>query len=132
MRPSRWRACGALLFRPACVARRWPAAAALLLSCGALGCSFVPKTKFDAAQSQNRTLTEQTKAQVAEIQNLKVHTRKVEDQLIKAEEDLARLDDQNGRNRQKLANLSSERDRLGKFSGLGGAVPPGGNREGRP
>ncbi len=63
--------------------------------CGALacyGCQTVSQSRYAALQSQNRTLTEQTRAQLAEIENLKIHTRHVEDQLIKAEEDLARQD----------------------------------------
>ena len=46
--------------------------------------------KVAALESQNRTLTEQTRAQLAEIENLKLHSRNVEDRLIRAEEDLAR------------------------------------------
>ena len=57
----------------------------------AAGCGYVPKNQLTACQSQNRALAEQTKAQLAEIENLKVHTHSVEDQLIRAEEDLARL-----------------------------------------
>jgi chemotaxis protein MotB len=76
------------------------------------GCAWVPKNKFDAAQSQNRTLTEQSRAQLSEIENLKIHARTVEDRLIKAEEELAQLDDRAGRDRQKLANLRTERQRL--------------------
>lgn len=67
------------------------------------GCQWVPKSKFEAAQSQNRTLLEQKKAQTAEIENLKIHAHNVEDHLIKAEEELARLDEQHSRDRQKLA-----------------------------
>lgn len=67
----------------------------LLAVCSALaGCRTVSQSKFDAAQTQNRTLSEQSKSQLAEIENLKVHARNVEDQLIRAEEDLARLDEQ--------------------------------------
>lgn len=89
------------------------------------GCGWVPKTQIAACQTQNRTLAEQNKAQVAEIENLKVHTRNVEDQLIRAEEDLAHLDDQNGRERQKLANFTNERQRLAQQLGTAGgpAIP---------
>ncbi len=73
---------------------RWfkTVAAAVLLACGCQATS----TKVETLQSQNRALTEQTRAQLAEIENLKIHARGVEDQLIRAEEDLARLD-QRGR-----------------------------------
>ncbi|MHB1035159.1 MAG: OmpA/MotB family protein [Pirellulales bacterium] len=49
------------------------------------GCAFVPQSDFDACQAQNRTLVEQTRAQLAEIENLKTHSRDVEDQLMRAE-----------------------------------------------
>ncbi len=63
------------------------------------GCQTVSKSQFSACQSQNRTLTEQTRAQLAEIENLKIHTRHVEDQLIRAEEDLARAEQKGGRSK---------------------------------
>jgi chemotaxis protein MotB len=49
-----------------------------------------------AVQSQNRTLTEQSRAQLAEIENLKVHSRSVEDRLIRAEQELARIEQRDG------------------------------------
>ena len=56
-----------------------------LAALSASGCSFVTKSQFAACQSQNRILAEQNKAQLAEIENLKFHARRVEDQLIRAE-----------------------------------------------
>ncbi len=76
-------------------------AASALASCG---CKMATQSQFAACQSQNRTLTEQTKAQLAEIENLKIHSRRVEDQLIHAEEELARLEQPLSRDRQ-LAGL---------------------------
>jgi chemotaxis protein MotB len=73
---------------------------AALSSCG---CTVVSQSKYTALQSQNRTLTEQTKAQISEIENLKIHSRHVEDELIKAEEDLARAEQQDALARQKIA-----------------------------
>ena len=67
-------------------------APALLLL--ATGCSFVPRAQLTAAESQNRSLTEQTRAQLAEIANLKAHARQVQDQLAMAEEELALLDEE--------------------------------------
>ncbi|MEX0677963.1 MAG: OmpA family protein [Pirellulales bacterium] len=57
----------------------------------AWGCQASP-SKVATLESQNRALSEQGRAQLAEIENLKIHARHVEDQLIRAEEDLARLD----------------------------------------
>ncbi len=56
------------------------------------GCGWVPQSKFSSLESQSRILSEQNKAQLSEIANLKVHARNIEDQLIRAEQDLARLE----------------------------------------
>jgi len=83
---------------------------ALAAAVGCGGCGSVSQGKYTAWQSQNRMLTEQSRAQLAEIENLKIHSRRVEDQLIHAEQELARLD--------------QSRQRVGR-----NAVPPGlGNR----
>ena len=67
------------------------AASAIVVVAGALsGCQWAPKSKLVAAQAQGRMLAEQSKAQLAQIENLKIHTRQVEDQLIRAEAELAR------------------------------------------
>ncbi|MGD9723537.1 MAG: flagellar motor protein MotB [Pirellulales bacterium] len=80
------------------------AAALAALSLVSGGCS---SGQVAVLQSQNRTLSEQTKAQLAEIENLKIHARNVEDRLIRAEEDLARAD--TGRGRSKVPpGLSSQ------------------------
>lgn len=52
------------------------------------GCGYVPKTQFNACESQARILSEQSKAQLAEIANLKSHAKKLEDDLLKAEKEL--------------------------------------------
>lgn len=75
----------------------------LVAALGACGCA--SKGQIAACQSQNRTLTEQTKAQLAEIENLKIHTRRVEDQLIRAEEDLARAEQRGGRQAGRAGNV---------------------------
>jgi chemotaxis protein MotB len=72
----------------------------------------VPKSKFDAAQAQNRALSERSKAQLAEIENLRVHSRKIEDELMLAEGDLSQLAEKFGVSRQMLANLGNERQLL--------------------
>ena len=69
--------------------QRAGAAAMLLLIAG---CGFVSQSRYRASQTQNRALAEQNKAQLAEIENLKVHTRSVEDRLIEAERTLAARD----------------------------------------
>ncbi|MDZ4819363.1 MAG: hypothetical protein SGJ20_10360 [Planctomycetota bacterium] len=43
-------------------------------------------------QSQNRTLSEQTKTQLAEIEKLKTHARSLEDRLIESEHQLAAME----------------------------------------
>ena len=102
--------------------------AAMLASLTALpGCQFAPKGQLTACQTQNRSLAEQTKAQLAEIENLKAHNRTVENQLIQAEEELADLDQRTGVDRKQLANFEHERAELrGQVQGLArnaGRVP---------
>lgn len=104
----------------------------LLFSCftGLLcGCGWAPNPRLSAALEQNRQLSERTQAQLAEIENLKTHSRQVEDQLIQAEDELAFLDEQYGIDRRKLANLRSERSRLrGSILDLGKQGASLGNR----
>jgi chemotaxis protein MotB len=78
---------------------------ASLSVCG--GC-FVPKTQLNESQAQNRALTEQNRAQLAEIENLKVHSHGVEDRLNRAEEDLASLTDQARLEQEQVANYQRE------------------------
>ncbi|HEV3343117.1 MAG TPA: OmpA family protein [Pirellulales bacterium] len=66
--------------------------ACLLLMLGA-GCQVVPKTHLDAAESNNRTLFEQKNSLLAENENLRTHSRRLEDQVKQAEEELAALEE---------------------------------------
>ena len=68
------------------------------------GCQSLPGQKAATLESQNRVLSEQNHAQLAEMENLKAHARKLEDQVIEAEQSLARLDAQLGGDRRRLAN----------------------------
>ncbi len=87
------------------------------------GCQWVPKNKLAACESKSRALVEQTRAQQAEIENLKTHSRQVEEQLALAEEDLARLEEQLGLNQQRLANYRRERAAI--HDHIANAVPGG-------
>ena len=85
-------------------------AALFLPVCG--GCSLVSSTKLGALQTENRVLTDQNRAQLTEIQNLKAHARDIENQLIHREEDLALLENQLERNRKQIGNFQEEREEL--------------------
>jgi chemotaxis protein MotB len=93
-------------------------ALAALTTCG---CKVVSQSKYASLQSQNRTLTEQSRSQLAEIENLKIHSRHVEDQLIQAEEDLARADGSGGR--QKVARGRVPEGVNGRLADLAGRFP---------
>jgi chemotaxis protein MotB len=67
------------------VSLRWPILSALSLSLF-VGCS---SNELANLQAENKRLSERTQAQLAEIENLKVHSREVEDQLLTAEQQLA-------------------------------------------
>jgi chemotaxis protein MotB len=60
----------------------------------AAGCQLVPKTHLDAAEAHNRTLVEQKNALLAENENLRTHSHRLEDQVKQAEEELAALEEQ--------------------------------------
>jgi chemotaxis protein MotB len=88
------------------------------------GCQMVPASQLNTVQAQNRALSEQNHAQLAELDNLKSHNRQVEDKLIQAEEQLALSDQKLGSDNKKLANYQHERDQLrDQFTGFAhGAV----------
>jgi flagellar motor protein MotB len=65
------------------------------------GCQLVPKNQLDSAESHNRMLLEQKNALLAENENLKTHSHRLEDQVKQAEEELAALDEQMGAEHRK-------------------------------
>ena len=67
-------------------------------------------------QTQNRSLLEQNRVQLAEIENLKTHARRVEDKLIDAERQLAALERQEPPERQS-AVARDDRDDSSLFDG---------------
>ena len=69
------------------------------------GC-YVPKSQVVNYETTNRVLAEQNRAQLVEIHNLEVHSRQTEDQLIRAEQELAARV-QSDPNRSPLAGDSS-------------------------
>lgn len=69
----------------------------LALGCFLLaGCQVVPKSQLDAAEAHNRILSEQKNSLLAENENLKTHSHRLEEQVKQAEEELAALDEQVG------------------------------------
>jgi len=87
---------------------------ALALVVPAAGCQLVSRNQLTACEAQTRELSEQSKAQLAEIANLKAHNRTVENRLMKAEEELALLDERAGLDKQKMSNYEYERDQVGQ------------------
>jgi chemotaxis protein MotB len=85
----------------------------LVAVCSALaaltGCQVVPKSQLSACEVKARALSEQSKAQLAEIANLKTHSKSVENQLMKAEEELALLEERTGLDRRRLSNYDRQR-----------------------
>ncbi|HVA44830.1 MAG TPA: hypothetical protein VNH11_00460 [Pirellulales bacterium] len=60
------------------------------------GCQLVPKSHLDAAEAQNRMLAEQKNSLLAENENLRVHSRRLEEQVKQAEEELAEMEERAG------------------------------------
>lgn len=85
--------------------------AGLVLIPALCGC-LVPQSQVDALRTQNRSLSQQHQAQATQIENLQTHNRKVEDQLARAEESLALLEERQGLTQQQLANFRHEREQL--------------------
>jgi septal ring factor EnvC (AmiA/AmiB activator) len=88
----------------------------LFLVCGAIGfsagCLFTSRSNLNEAQTQNRVLSQQNRAQLTEIENLKTHSREVENKLIHSEEEIASLKNQADFNRRQLADYESENAKL--------------------
>lgn len=83
------------------------------------GCMLASKTELNSAQVQNRVLTEQNKAQLAEIDNLKAHSRTLEDRVIRSEKQLALLQERGSLDRKQLETYERERDVMyDQFKGL--------------
>jgi flagellar motor protein MotB len=101
-----------------------------LLACLCLlgGCQMVSKNQFTAVEQQNRVITEQNRTMASELQNVRLHARKVEDQLVQTEQLLAQVEAQSGIDRRRLVNYRNERDALEQqFHGAaqGSRLPPG-------
>jgi chemotaxis protein MotB len=89
----------------------------LLLAAASLcsaGCMFVPRTQLNGALAQNRALMEQSRAQLAEIENLRIHSRNIENQLLRTEEQLALLEERLGLDGSQLADYRREQDRIAR------------------
>lgn len=74
------------------------------------GCSSTPSSPVTAIQAQNRILTEQLREQSARLENLQVHSRNVEGQLVRAEEDLALAQEQRKLDQKQLTSFEQERE----------------------
>jgi outer membrane protein OmpA-like peptidoglycan-associated protein len=85
---------------------------AIVMVAASLGCGFVPKTQFNACETQSRILQEQNKAQLAEIANLKAHSRKLEDDLLSAEKELDNFERRSEADQKRLANFQIEREKV--------------------
>ena len=72
--------------------------ATLWITLAACGCSSTGG-QLGTLQTQNRSLLEQNRAQIAEMENLKAHSRRLENKLIEAERRLAEREGDNDRRR---------------------------------
>jgi chemotaxis protein MotB len=108
------------------------ALAGLILGASAVialpGCTLVPTTDFNAIQAENRNLSDQSRAQLAEIENLKVHSRDLEDRVIRSERRLALVQERDALDQKQLEAYQRERDGLyDQFKAMAfgrGRLPP--------
>lgn len=88
------------------------------------GCLFVPKSSVYSLQTQHQAVVEQNHALTAELENLQIHGRNIEEQLARAEEDLALLDDRRNLDQKQLNAYAAEHDNLlGVLDGRS-SIPP--------
>jgi len=76
------------------------------------GCAFVPAAKFHAAEAENRALAEQNRVLSAEVENLRLHGRRLEDRVLRGEKQLAALHERADLDQRRLADYERERDEL--------------------
>jgi hypothetical protein len=101
--------------------------ATLCIALVACGCSSTGG-QLGTLQTQNRSLLEQNRAQLAEMENLKVHSRRLEDKLIEAERLLAQRERDNDprvaaskQSSESVFDRSADRDNDGEASASGEA-----------
>ena len=78
----------------------------------ASGCMFAPKSELTAAQTHNRVLAEQRRALLAQVANLEVHKRNLEDNFFRTEEELRLLTEEVGMDGKELAEYRRQRAEL--------------------
>lgn len=89
------------------------------------GCLCVPRAQLARSESEKRILAEQCRAQLAEIENLTIHSRSTTDRLLRTEKELAQLQDEVGLDREQLQDIRQERAKLhGQFKGLANGRAP--------
>ena len=76
------------------------------------GCLFASKTQLNDSQAQNRILSEQNRAQLAEIENLKTHGGDLANQLNRSEEKVALLKEQVDLDSRRMASYEREHTEL--------------------
>jgi hypothetical protein len=92
--------------------RTWKALLAICVMMLFSGCLFTSKSSFNEAQTQSRILSEQNLAQLAEIENLKVHGRDMENKVIESEKQIAALKEKDELDRRQLADSERENAEL--------------------
>lgn len=90
----------------------WRFAAIVLGILPFAGCLWAPRSQVTTLEAQNQRLAEEQKAQLAEISNLRAHSREIEDQLLHTEKELSIVEEQSAIDRHRLAAYSKEREYL--------------------
>jgi chemotaxis protein MotB len=83
------------------------------------GCTVISNADLTALHEQNRTLQEKARSSQTQAENLRYHSRDLENQLQRTEEELAVVKEKGGLERKQLANFQRERDQLTEqFNGV--------------
>lgn len=75
------------------------------------GC-VVPRAQLVDAEARATTLLQRNRALAAEIENCRIHSRNIEDQLMRTEQELALLEERSGLDREQLSNYQREHAEL--------------------
>lgn len=88
----------------------------LAIAIASLGGCMVPASQYTASETQNRVLTEQNRAQLTEIENLRVHAHQAENDLARAEQQLASMKQETDNARRTVQHAKRETDRWNQQS----------------
>ena len=87
------------------------------------GCNWAPKSQLTSCQAHCRTLSEQNRAQLTEVANLKSHNKEITEQLAQLEDEMRGMYANGSTPRTRFSSYSSNSKLRDVLSGAGKASP---------